>query len=155
MKAVQRSPTLVQLQVDDGAERVVVDLFADPQPALAAPLVIAWDGLEIRAATAHELLVNKLCALLGRSELRDLRDVEVLLRGGADLERAVRAAPREDAGFSPLTLAWVLNDLPVLRLGPFAGISAEQTAALDTFREALADRLVALAAPDPSRGTEG
>jgi hypothetical protein len=57
----------------------------------------------------HEILASKLATLLERSETRDLADVKALLDAGGDLESALRDAPMKDAGFSPLTLAWVLR----------------------------------------------
>ena len=59
-------------EVRDGADSVLVDLVADPVPIAVAPQAIRLGGATIWVDTAHQLLVNKLCALLSRSELRDL-----------------------------------------------------------------------------------
>ena len=101
VQAVQRSPSLVQLRVSDGLNAIVVDLFADPIGPVETHLVLEWEGVSLRATSAHELLVNKLCALLGRSELRDLRDVRALLQAGGDLEQALLDAPSKDGGLLP------------------------------------------------------
>jgi hypothetical protein len=74
----------------------------------------------------HEILVTKLCALLGRSELRDLEDVRALLDAEGDLARALADAPRKEAGFSPVTLAWVLEQLPVAAMGRALGRTADE-----------------------------
>jgi hypothetical protein len=87
--------------------------------------------------TSRAILVEKLCALLERSELRDLVDVEALVRNGEDLDMAIRDAPLRDSGFSPLTLAWVLRELDVKSSG-----SAADAERLDAFRERLIARLV-------------
>ncbi len=95
--------------------------------------------------TRHEVLVNKLCALLSRSEVRDLRDVEALLAAGEDLTRALGDAPRKDGGFSPLTLAWILETFELPVLAARAGLSPAETDALDRFRADLARRIARLA----------
>lgn len=95
----------------------------------------------------HEILTSKLCALLGRTELRDLEDVHALLLAGGELERALADAPRKDGGFSPLTLAWVLRGMPVGRLAGAAGWSRDAAEAIERFRDKLVDRLLELAVP--------
>lgn len=96
--------------------------------------------------TAHAILTEKLCALLGRSELRDLVDVEALVRSGEDLRAAIADAPRRDSGFSPLTLAWVLRDWDVRNLALAAGLSGTAAETLESFRQSLIERLIT---PEP------
>ncbi len=93
------------------------------------------------ALQLHDLLVDKLCALLGRAEVRDLVDVRALLGAGGDLDRALRDAPRRDAGFSALTLAWTVRDLPVTSLAQSAGLPTAQAAELARFRDEFVARL--------------
>jgi len=47
---------------------------------------------------APEILANKLCALLSRSELRDLVDLFALERAGLRIDEALPLAARKDAG---------------------------------------------------------
>lgn len=96
----------------------------------------------------HQILVNKLCALLGRSEPRDVEDIRVLLENGGDLPRALRDCPQQDAGFSPLTLAWTLRSLPVERLATALGWSVERIEAVTTFKQTLLEQLLQHARPD-------
>jgi len=65
--------------------------------------------------TARELLSQKLCALLSRTELRDLEDIGALLDAGGDLARGMADAATRDGGFSPPTLAWLLQAFPLQR----------------------------------------
>jgi hypothetical protein len=83
-----------------------------------------------------------LCALLERSELRDLIDVKALMRSGENLDVAIADAPRRDSGFSPLTLAWLLKDFDVPALAKATGLDDIQTVDLDVFRQELIDRLI-------------
>jgi len=135
-------------QVSDGEETCVVDLMAEPVPALETPAMISTTAATIAVDTRHEILVSKLCALLGRSEIRDLQDVEALLEGGGDFDRALADSPQKDAGFSALTLAWVLKQLDLAALAGAAGVTPEEAERLADFRDRLTVRLLALANPE-------
>ena len=91
----------------------------------------------------HEILASKLATLLERSEIRDLADVKALLDAGGDFESALRDAPMKDAGFSPLTLAWVLKSYDPRPAALALGWSETDTQALVAFREWLLERLTA------------
>lgn len=112
VETLTRSPGFVRLAVQDGGDRVVLDLVAEPVPTVDPPVEIRAG---LRVDSPHEILVNKLCALVSRSELRDLEDVRALLEAGGDLERALEDAPKKDGGFSPMTLAWLLPQVDLRR----------------------------------------
>lgn len=145
---LQTSPAFHRFRVSDGDETCVVDLMADPVPALETPAMISTAAATIAVDTRHEILVSKLCALLGRSEIRDLQDVEALLEGGGDLDRALADSPQKDAGFSALTLAWVLKELDLAALASAAGVTPEAAERLADFRDRLVVRLLAFANPE-------
>jgi hypothetical protein len=148
VESVQSAPAFHRYRVLKGEETVLVDLVADPVPALEEPREFVIDGVAILVDTEREILVNKLCALLERSELRDLQDVRILLEAGGDLERSLSQAPQKDAGFSPLTLAWVLRELPISILGLASGWRAEEVSSLERFREDLLQKIARLAKPE-------
>lgn len=132
---LQTGASFTRLRVTRDDEVVIVDLVAEPVARVAEP-EIREPGIEVDAP--HEILVNKLNALVSRSEVRDLEDVRVLIESGLELERALADAPKKDGGFSPMTLAWVLERAPLAdaeRLG-FDGAS------LAAFRDELVARLV-------------
>jgi hypothetical protein len=147
VSVLRRTPTFCTLRAAAGADVVLIDLVADPVPTIEPP---EWNdglGASILVDTPHEILVNKLNALLSRSELRDLVDTKALLELGGDLERALVDAAVKDGGFSPATLAWVLRDLPVAALAQASGHSGDAVAELAAFRDALAERLALLSRP--------
>ncbi len=146
-EVLQSSPTFERLRVVDGDETVIVDLVADPVASIEEPTTMAVGAARVLVDTPHEILVNKLCALLGRMELRDLHDLRELLAGGGDLDRALQEAPRKDGGFSPLMLAWVLQGMPAHRLAAAAGWSPEDATATEAFKRGFIDRLLSVAAP--------
>jgi hypothetical protein len=145
--ALQTHPTFVRLRAANDAETVIVDLVVD-FPPVAAPVrkqVVA--GAEVDVDAPEEILVSKLCALLSRSEVRDLVDVRALLESGLDLEKALAVAPSKDGGFSPLTIAWLLDQFPVEALAGKEGMSSEDARSLATFRGQLVERILRAARP--------
>jgi len=144
---LQRSPLFVQFRVADTSSAVVVDLIAEPAASLEPPWRCRIGNSEILVDSPHAILAEKLCALLERSELRDLVDIEALVRSGQDLHSAIAAAPRRDSGFSPLTLAWILRDWDVGRIAHSAGLRESDGEKLESFRQSLIDQLIA---PEPS-----
>lgn len=102
----------------------------------------------IRVHSLREIAANKLCALLGRGEIRDLVDLRAILERGLELRAVLADAERKDGGMSAAALAWVLDSL---RIGSEAelpgGVSAGE---LERFRSDLVRRLRDLALPSDS-----
>ena len=142
VSVLQESPGFVRFTVADGQSAIKLDLVADPTERLLRPNRILIDGAAVAAESLPDLLTNKLCAMMGRSELRDLVDAKALVEHGVSLAEAIEAAPRKDGGFSPLTFAWVLRNLDVQSIGTAAGIAEEQVQSLDRFRRDLIERLL-------------
>jgi hypothetical protein len=145
---LRTAPMFSELRVSHGADVCIVDLVAEPFPAVEPPERAVIDGAAIAVDTKHEILVAKLTALLGRTELRDLVDVQALLDVGTDLVAALRDAPKKDGGFSAMTLAWVLHGFEVAPLARALGWSETQTAAADAFRLELIERLMNISRPE-------
>ena len=139
VEAMQRSPAFLRLQVRGSEESTVVDLVAEPVPTIESPARVQEEGHDFWVDTPFEILVNKLCALLSRSEPRDLIDIRALLDLGLDLELAMSRAPEKDGGFSPLTLAWILETLPLELLADRAGLDRDLTRSLEEFRQELVE----------------
>lgn len=145
--SLQAGRSLQRFRVAHAGETVLLDLVADPVPFIEAPEPRSIGAVSVLVDTPHEILVNKLCALVQRSELRDLVDVRGLLGIGGDFERALRDAPRKDGGFSPLTLAWQLSGLDLSAMGRAEGWKDRDVAALKDFRDDLIERLSRLSRP--------
>jgi len=58
-------------------------------------------------------MVNKICALVGRAEIRDLIDLYCLEQTRLRVEEFITGAARKDGGVTAATLAWVLSTLSV------------------------------------------
>ena len=148
VSVLQSAPAFCRMIAERGAERVTLDLVGDRADVVEDPRPFDLDGVEIEIDAEHEILVNKLCALLGRAEARDLRDVDALLHRGGDLRRALADAPRKDGGFSPLTLTWVLQGLEFAAMPEeMAGPSASGEP-LNRLRDRLVQTILEYAKPD-------
>jgi hypothetical protein len=102
----------------------------------------------IRVDPIDEIFANKLCALLGRAELRDLVDIFVLEREGLSLEQGLAAGQRKDGGLTPAQLAWVLSQMELSESEAIPGNVPRED--LDRYRRDLIDRLLVLARPPTS-----
>lgn len=139
---LRTAPSFVELRVSDAGSAVIVDLVADPSHVADPPEKHLVGRAEILVDSPREILANKLCTLLGRAEIRDLIDVDALLARGVSLDVALADAPSKDGGFSPLTLAWVLERVDVRRMANAVGVSENEAERLDAFRQSLIDRLI-------------
>lgn len=108
VEAIQTAPDFRRLLVKRGDEAIVIDLVREYVFQLE-PEKREIGG--IRIDSPEEILANKLCALLSRSEIRDLVDVRELERAGFNLENALSIAQQKDTGLTPAQLAWVLNQI--------------------------------------------
>lgn len=144
---LQTAPTFMRLQIL-GEEPVILDMVAQPSAELAEIQTVLVDGVPVPVPSPLDQCAEKLCALLGRAELRDLHDVSVLLAHGASLEQAAIRAAGVDGGFSPLTLAWVLRGFPIAKVAAAEGNDPALIARLTETRDRLVAELLALAAPD-------
>jgi len=139
----QTFPTFCRLAVSRGDETTLVDVVHDA----ARPLVVLADKprlLGVPTDDLDDLIVNKLCAILGRGDVKDLVDLYFLDQAGHEPLAWLDRAKQKDGGLEPATLAFVLKDVPVdpaklLLLKPVASDE------LRSFRDGLVERLVRMA----------
>ena len=108
VESIQTSPDFRRLLVKRNDEAIVIDLIREYvyQISNDKPII---NG--IRVDSPEEILANKLCALLSRSEIRDLVDVRELEMAGFSIENALKVAEKKDTGLTPSQLAWVLSEI--------------------------------------------
>jgi hypothetical protein len=98
----QDAPGFLRAAIVRDDAGVVVDMVRD-QSFQVQSVKPEYDG--IRIDPPDEILANKLAAVLGRAEERDLVDLMLLERAGYRIEDALPAAPA--------TLAWLLSEVSV------------------------------------------
>lgn len=141
VESLRTYPEFVRLLVSRGDETVIVDLVIDRAPDVDEPSDVA-DGVRIHSL--REIASNKICALLGRGEVRDLIDLRAILAHGVDLEVALADAERKDGGVSAATLAWILDQVAIGGQAKLPGVTPDE---LENFRTDLVLHLRRLARP--------
>ncbi len=141
----QSYPGFRRYLVRDGSDETLVDLVHEPvAQSVALDDKPVRDGIRIDALA--DLAANKIGAVLGRGETKDLVDLYFLAQDGHDPIAFLEAARLRDGGVEPATLAWVLASVPtdtrdLLMVRP---LDAD---ALARFRDDLIRRLQTLAWP--------
>jgi hypothetical protein len=141
VEPVRTAPEFRRVLVRCGGDSTIVDLVVDRAPEVDPPT--AGPG-GIRLHTLREIAANKVCALLGRGEIRDLIDLRAILARGLALPGILADAVQKDGGVDAATLAWILDGL---RIGAGAVLPGVTAAELDAFRRDLVVQLRALARP--------
>ncbi len=147
LESIQTAPEFRRLLMRRGSEAIVIDLVRDRSPQVDNEKSVI-NG--IRIDTPGEILANKLCALLSRSEIRDLVDVRALELSGYKVEDAISAAAKKDAGLTAAQLGWVLHQVELANDAVLPG-----NVEVDALRLYLADliaRLGRLAFPGQASG---
>ena len=109
VEPTQTSPDFRRYSLRRGSESVIVDCIRERVPQLREKVV--RDGVTMDPV--EEIVANKICALLGRAETRDVVDLYCLEHIGFPVEQFLGDAQRKDAGVTPGSLAWVLSELVV------------------------------------------
>jgi hypothetical protein len=139
---VRTSPEFRRVLLSRDDDSVIVDLVIEHAEQVR-PEKPAHGS--VRVDPAEEIFANKLCALLGRAEIRDLVDVRALEGLGLSLTDALSAGERKDGGLTPAQLAWVLSQITI---GDDADIPGGiGPAELRDYLNGLVDRLAELARP--------
>jgi len=141
-REVRTAPEFRRVLLSREDDSVIVDLVIE-HSAQVCPEKPAHGS--VRVDPAEEILANKLCALLGRAEIRDLVDVRALEGLGLSLTDALAAGERKDGGLTPAQLAWVLSQIAI---GDDAGLpGGVGPTELREYLNGLVDRLARLARP--------
>ena len=141
-REVRTAPEFRRVLLSRPDESVIVDLVFERTEQLRPDK--PRHGI-VRVDPAEEIFANKLCTLLGRSEIRDLVDARALEGVGLSLTQALEAGQRKDGGLTPAQLAWVLSQITI---GDGASLPGGVTPAdLRDYLRGLIDRLVRLGHP--------
>ena len=145
LESIQTSPDFRRYMLTHKSEAIVIDLIREHVAQIIPDKPVI--GI-VRIDPPEEILANKLCALLGRAEIRDLIDVRALEISGYSVESALPAAASKDAGLTPGQLSWVLSQITLGDdLIPPGGLSVQE---LRIYLDDLVARLIRLAFPKKS-----
>jgi Nucleotidyl transferase AbiEii toxin, Type IV TA system len=139
-ESVRTFPEFRRLSVSRGDETCIVDLVIDHAEMIEPTKA---DFGDIRVDTLRDIAANKVCTLIGRSEIKDLVDFERLIAAGIDIETAFVDAQRKDGGADPASVAWVIDQITI---GPNAALpGGVEPARVVAFRDSLVKKLRAMA----------
>ena len=135
LRAIQTYPGFRRFEVCGPEASTLVDLVHEVAPQVVGiqdkPLL---EGL--RVDPPRELRANKLGALLGRAETKDLVDLYALDQAGWPPLEGLEDGATKDAGLDAATLGWVLDSLRIDLTGLILETPIE-AAALEAFRAGL------------------
>jgi hypothetical protein len=115
---VRTGPGFVRLEIPRANETLRLDVASDTAPRLVAEDTYVGP---VRVEALRDQRANKLVALLGRSELRDLVDLYFIERAQLPVIEGLNEAITKDGGMDPAWLAWALEQIEV---GPLRGMTA-------------------------------
>ncbi|WP_437278851.1 nucleotidyl transferase AbiEii/AbiGii toxin family protein [Sorangium sp. So ce375] len=129
---VRSAPGFVRLEIAAGPEVLRVDVASD-----ASPRLIEADTYvgRIRVEALRDQRANKIVALLGRSELRDLVDLFFIDRAGFPILQGFEDALKKDSGMDPAWFAWAVSQIELKPLRGMVVPLPEQE--LQAFKESL------------------
>ena len=139
LTSMERSPDFRRFLVKRSDESCVIDLVVDRAPSIVPEKRRIGS---IRVDPLREIAANKICTLLGRTEAKDLLDIQALIEAGIDLRQAVNDAQQKDGGTSAATLAFLMEDHRAWNAAVPAG---ELAGALAALRSDLARQFRAIA----------
>lgn len=143
---VRTGPSFARLEIVGVDAPLRVDVASDSSPRIEpSPELVG----AVRVETLRDQRANKIIALLGRSELRDLVDLYFIEQAGLPVLDGFQDAVVKDSGMDPAWFAWALAQIEIR---PLSGMIVPlDLAELARFR----DRLVAGALDVAGAGVPG
>ena len=143
--SLRTAPYFRRYKVSRFSATTLVDLVADPvSPIYPSKLKRGTFIVD----PPEEILVNKICAIVGRGEGRDFVDAYFLSSLGFDIEVALLAANQKDGGVDASSLLYVLSDIDWSRF-QVPDIEPELVRATATFFDNWAESMARRLFPEP------
>lgn len=107
---ISSSQMFYRYKLSRGEEVEVVDFVIEKVPQICEQ---KNRFNNINVDTIEEIGVNKICTLIGRSELKDLIDLYFLSLKGFDVLDHLLDAKKKDAGIEPAILSYLLDQIKI------------------------------------------
>jgi hypothetical protein len=137
------APAFRRWALTRSADTLIVDTVLDRSKQRVGTKLVIDD---VAVDPPEEIIANKLAAIVGPSEERDLVDLMSLKNAGYSVEDALPAALAKDGGATPAAIAWLLSEVVVPDDARLPGVTP---AALRAYVDNLVRRLRKLAHPAP------
>lgn len=145
-RAISSSPYVRRFELTRGEEKEIIDFVEEKCPQLDADKTTFGN---IRVDTLREIGANKLCTILGRSDVKDLIDLYFLDKAGFKPDDHIHDAQSKDGGFDAATFSYVLSQIHVNEI-PNLLIKSLSVTELRDFARTLQKRFAEHAYPDKS-----
>lgn len=106
----------MRLEIPAGREVLRIDVASDTAPRLVKDDTYVG---AVRVEALRDQRANKIVALLGRSELRDLVDLYFIEQAGLAVLDGFEDALKKDGGMDPAWFAWAVSQI---ELRPLRGL---------------------------------
>lgn len=142
-KSITKAPFFHRYELIRGDEREIVDFVIEKVPQIDEEkkkfdLIVVDTPLEIG--------INKICTLLGRTELKDIVDLYFLVESGFDVKSNIEKAKLKDGGVEPAILSFLLSQVDVSRVPDYM-IKDVSSRDLEAFISRLIKELAELSFP--------
>lgn len=116
MTAIQTEPLFRRFSFEDGKERIIADFVKDINYQVEKKKPVFNN---IKVDTLDDIACNKICAILGRKEMKDYIDLYYIAKEGHDIDRYIVLAKNKDAGLNKATLSYVIKDFYIPKNPPY------------------------------------
>ncbi len=140
---ITKSPSFQRFQLKRGQEHEILNFVIEWVEQID-PVKNNIEGIYVD--TLREIGTNKICTLLGRTEVKDVIDLFFLSKNGFDIIANIEAAMKKDGGLDPATLSYILSSIKIKELPDYLlkKISLDD---LNSFLAKLKDDLAVIAFP--------
>jgi len=138
-ETLRTTPDFHRFVLTRDSDKEIIDVVIDRAPQLESEKMSIGT---IQVDTIREIVANKLSALLGRAELKDLIDLYYLEKSGRDLISAIPDAMEKDGGWEPATVSMILESMDTTLTPDLLIFDLDQKdfeAFVDQFRVAVAE----------------
>lgn len=143
LTSLRTAPTYRNYGLEKDGERFLVDLVRDTAFQVV-PDKPSWKGVRVDAV--EDIVSNKLCTVLSRSELKDYIDLYFLAKAGISLDAALPHALQKDGGISKTMLAYLMSEMRVRQMPGYLRVPLT-AGELQGFFKALSERWAAESMP--------
>jgi predicted nucleotidyltransferase component of viral defense system len=109
-RALTASPDFHRYQIVRPPESEILDFVIERIPQIDEKKN-DFDG--VRVDTIREIMVNKICALIHRCELKDVLDLYYLQRHGYFVRDYLKETQRKESGLDPAMISFLLSRLKI------------------------------------------
>lgn len=107
-KSITKAPFFHRYELNRANEREIVDFVIETVPQIDNKKNIFGT---IRVDTTIEIGINKICTLIGRTELKDIVDLYFLEKNGFNIKENIENAKIKDGGIEPAIISYLLSQV--------------------------------------------